>query len=232
YHKPPTEMTQTLVENYENNIFTVSRQVYYSMLNQNSIDMMISLNGLPLIVMELKNQLTTQTVEHAIRQFKRDRDPKELLFRFKERAAVFFAVDTDEVYMTTQLNKDNTFFLPFNRGNNGGKGNPLVEDDYRTSYLWQEVLQPDSLLDILFRFIYDEKKSIRDTNRDIIDEKEVVIFPRYHQSDAVRKIEADVKIHQAGRNYLIQHSAGSGKTNSISWLSHRLAKTHDADDNP
>src|SRR5699024_711617 len=188
YHKPPTEINHTLVQTYDINIFTVSRQVYYTMSNQNSIDMMTSLNGLPLIVMELKNQLTTQTVEHAIRQFKRDRDPKELLFRFKERTAVFFAVDTDEVYMTTQLNKDNTFFLPFNRGNNGGKGNPLVEGDYRTSYLWQQVLQPDSLLDILFRFLYVEKKSIRDSNGDIIDEKEIVIFPRYHQLDAVRKI--------------------------------------------
>lgn len=232
YNKPPTEMNQTLVENYENNIFTVSRQVYYSASNQNSVDMMISLNGLPLIVMELKNQLTNQTVEDSMRQFKKDRDPKELLFQFKKRAVVFFAVDTDEVYMATQLNKNNTFFLPFNKGNNGGKGNPPVEGDYRTSYLWQEVLQPDSLLDILFRFLYVEKKSIRDSNGDIVDEKEVVIFPRYHQLDAVRKIEADVKTHQAGRNYLIQDSAGSGKTNSISWLSHRLAKTHDADDNP
>lgn len=232
YNKPPTEMNKTLVENYENNIFTVSRQVYYSAANRNSIDMMISLNGLPLIVMELKNQLTNQTVEDSIKQFKKDRDPKEPLFQFKKRAVVFFAVDTDEVYMTTQLNKDNTFFLPFNRGNNGGKGNPTVEGNYRTSYLWQAVLRPDSLLDILFRFIYVEKKSIRDSNGDIIDEKETVIFPRYHQLDAVRKIETDVKAHQAGRNYLIQHSAGSGKTNSISWLSHRLAKTHDSEDNP
>lgn len=232
YNKPPTEMNETLVENYENNVFTVSRQVYYSASNRNSIDMMISLNGVPLIVMELKNQLTGQTVEDSIRQFKKDRDPKEPLFQFKSRAVVFFAVDTDEVYMTTQLNKDSTFFLPFNRGNNGGKGNPPVEEDYRTSYLWQEVLQPESLLDILFRFLYVETKNIRDSNGDIIDEKEIVIFPRYHQLDAVRKIEADVKEHQAGKNYLIQHSAGSGKTNSISWLSHRLAKSHDAEDNP
>lgn len=232
YNKPPTEMNQTLVENYENNIFTVSRQVFYSAENRNSIDMMLSLNGLPLVVMELKNQLTGQTVEHSMKQFKKDRDSRELLFQFKKRAVVFFAVDTDEVYMTTQLNKGNTFFLPFNRGNEDGKGNPLVPGEYRTSYLWQSVLQPDSLLDILFRFLYVEKKSIRDSTGDIIDEKEVVIFPRYHQLDAVRKIEADVKMHQAGNNYLIQHSAGSGKTNSISWLSHRLAKTHDAENNP
>ncbi|SIS66580.1 type I restriction endonuclease subunit R [Salimicrobium salexigens] len=232
YNKPPTDMNRTLVENYEQNIFTVSRQVYYSAANRNSIDMMISLNGLPLVVMELKNQLTGQTVEHSMKQFRKDRDPNELLFQFKKRAVVFFAVDTDEVYMTTQLNKGSTFFLPFNRGNEGGKGNPPIEGNYRTSYLWQEVLDPDSLLDILFRFVYVQKENIRDSNGDIIDEKEIVIFPRYHQLDAVRKIEADVKDHRAGKNYLIQHSAGSGKTNSISWLSHRLAKTHDEEDNP
>lgn len=232
YNKPPTEMNKTLVENYESNIFTVSRQVYYSRDNRNSIDMMLSLNGLPLVVMELKNQLTNQTVEHSMMQFKKDRNPRELLFEFKKRAVVFFAVDTDEVYMTTQLNKDSTFFLPFNKGNNGGKGNPVEDGEYRTSYLWKSVLQPDSFLDILFRFLYVEKKNIRDSTGDIIDHKEVVIFPRYHQLDAVRKVEADVKLNHAGNNYLIQHSAGSGKTNSISWLSHRLAKTHDSDDNP
>ncbi|WP_239710282.1 MULTISPECIES: type I restriction endonuclease [unclassified Mammaliicoccus] len=232
YNKPPTEMNKTLVENYESNIFTVSRQVYYSSKNRNSIDMMLSLNGLPLVVMELKNQLTNQNVENSMKQFKKDRDPRELLFEFKRRAVVFFAVDTDEVYMTTQLNKDSTFFLPFNKGNKGGKGNPVEDGEYRTSYLWKSVLQSDSFLDILFKFLYVEKKNIGDSTGDIIDHKEVVVFPRYHQLDAVRKVEADVKLNHAGNNYLIQHSAGSGKTNSISWLSHRLAKTHDLEDNP
>ncbi len=167
-----------------------------------------------------------------MKQLKKDRDPNELLFQFKKRAVVYFGVDTDQVYMATQLNKEKTFFLPFNRGNNGGKGNPVVEGDYRTSYLWKEVLQPDSLIDILFRFVYIQKENIRDSNGDIIDEKETVIFPRYHQLDAVRKVEADVTEHRAGKNYLIQHSAGSGKTNSISWLSHRLAKLHDDDEKP
>ncbi|ASK61344.1 restriction endonuclease subunit R [Virgibacillus phasianinus] len=232
YNKPPTDMNRTLVEKYERNIFTVSRQVYYSAGSHKSIDMMLSINGLPLVVMELKNQLTGQTVEHSMKQFKKDRDPNELLFQFKKRAVVFFGVDTDQVYMTTQLNKGKTFFLPFNRGNNGGKGNPVVEGDYRTSYLWKEILQPNSLIDILFRFVYIQKENIRDSNGDIIDEKEIVIFPRYHQLDAVRKVEADVTEHRAGKNYLIQHSAGSGKTNSISWLSHRLAKLHDEEEQP
>lgn len=232
YNKPPTEMNLTLVEKYEQNTFTVSRQVYYKAGSHKSIDMMLSVNGLPLIVMELKNQLTGQTVEHSMKQFKKDRDPNELLFQFKRRAVVFFSVDTDEVYMTTHLNKEKTFFLPFNRGNQGGKGNPIVGDDYRTSYLWEEILQRDSLIDILFRFVYIQKESIRDSNGDIIDEKEKVIFPRYHQLDAVRKVEADVTEHRSGKNYLIQHSAGSGKTNSISWLSHRLAKLHDEEEQP
>ncbi|MDO6654996.1 type I restriction endonuclease [Anaerobacillus sp. 1_MG-2023] len=232
YNKPPTDMNRTLVEKYEQNIFTVSRQVFYSAGSRKSIDMLLLINGLPLVVMELKNQLTGQTVEDSMKQFKKDRDPNELLFQFKKRAVVFFGVDTDQVYMTTQLNKGKTFFLPFNRGNNGGKGNPIVVGDYRTSYLWEEILKPDSLIDILFRFVYIQKENIRDSNGDIIDEKEIVIFPRYHQLDAVRKVEADVTEHRAGKNYLIQHSAGSGKTNSISWLSHRLAKLHDQEEQP
>lgn len=230
YNKPVSNMNQMLIDLYEENIFTVSRQVYYSSQNNNSIDMMASLNGLPIIVMELKNQLTGQTVEDSKRQFRNDRDPRELLFQFKKRAIVFFAVDTDEVYMTTRLNADKTFFLPFNRGDNGGKGNPVVYGDYRTSYLWKDILQKDSLLDILFRFVYVELDEVKDSTGEIIEKKETVIFPRYHQLDVVRKVEADVKEKGIGNNYLIQHSAGSGKTNSISWLAHRLAKLHDEND--
>lgn len=230
YNKPVSRMNQMLTDLYNKNLFTVSRQVYYSEQNNNSIDMLLSLNGLPLVVMELKNQLTNQTVEHSKRQFMRDRDPRELLFQFQKRAIVYFAVDTDEVYMTTHLNREKTFFLPFNRGNQGGKGNPLVYDDYRTSYLWKEILQKDSLLDILFRFVYVEQEDIKDSTGEILDQKKTVIFPRYHQLDVVRKIERDVKDKGIGQNYLIQHSAGSGKTNSISWLAHRLAKLHDEED--
>lgn len=227
YNKPPSNLNKMLVDNYNNNIFTVNRQVYYSSKHQNSLDMVLFINGLPVVVMELKNQLTGQTVEHAKRQFEKDRDPKELLFQPKSRVVVYFAVDTDEVWMTTELRKEKTFFLPFNRGNQGGRGNPVIYNDYRTSYLWNAILQKESLLDILFRFVYTEKKEVLDDTGKAGSENETVIFPRYHQLDVVRKIEQDVQTNRVGNNYLVQHSAGSGKTNSISWLSHRLAKVHD-----
>ncbi len=227
YNKPPTTRNRMLVENYQKNIFTVSRQVYYSHNNNNSLDMVLFLNGFPIVVMELKNQLTGQTYEHAEAQLKRDRDPNELLFQFKKRVIVYFAVDTDDISMTTRLNRDATYFLPFNRGHDGGEGNPVIYNNYRTSYLWNDVLQKDSVLDLLFRFVYVEQKDIRDSNGEIIDKREIVIFPRYHQLDVVRKIESDVSKNKVGANYLVQHSAGSGKTNSIAWLSHRLAKLHD-----
>lgn len=230
YNQPVSYMNQTLTEMYTKNIFSISRQVYYSAQSNKSIDMMIALNGLPIAVIELKNHLTGQTVDDAKRQYMQDRDPKELLFQFKKRAIVFFAVDPDEVYMTTRLEKEKTFFLPFNRGNHGGKGNPPVQGDYKTSYLWRDILQKNSLIDILFRFVFVKQDDIRDSTGEIIDKKEMLIFPRYHQLDAVRDMESDVKSLGVGQNYLVQHSAGSGKTNSISWLAHRLAKLHDHED--
>src|SRR5690625_266638 len=232
YNKPPSTLNKLLMENYGKNIFTVSRQVHYSHKNNNSLDMVLFLNGFPIIVMELKNQLTGQTYEDAENQLKHTRDPNELLFQFKKRVIVYFAVDTDEISMTTELKKDRTYFLPFNRGHNGGKGNPVIYNNYRTSYLWNDVLQKDSVLDLLFRFVYVEEKDVRDSTGEIIDKKAIVIFPRYHQLDVVRKIEADISEKKVGENYLVQHSAGSGKTNSIAWLSHRLAKLHDEDNNP
>jgi len=227
YNKPPTTMNQLMNDLYHKNIFTVSRQVYYSDKHNKSLDMVLFINGLPLIVMELKNQFTGQTVEHAIKQFKKDRDPREQLFHFNERVVVYFAVDPDEVFMTTKLDKEKTYFLPFNKGNNGGKGNPTVYSNYRTHYLWEEILLPDSLLDILFRFVFLKKDDILDSNGEVVDERKMLIFPRFHQLDVVRKLEMDVEAKHVGQNYLIQHSAGSGKTNSISWLAHRLAKLHD-----
>ncbi|MEK4137198.1 type I restriction endonuclease [Kurthia sp. FSL E2-0154] len=230
YNKPPTDMNKTLNEQYAKNRFNVVRQVYYSDKHNNSLDMVLFLNGLPIVVMELKNPLTNQTVEDAMKQLKKDRDPREQLFKFNERVAVYFAVDPDEVFMTTKLDKEKTYFLPFNKGNNGGKGNPLAYgDNYRTHYLWDEILTPDSLLDILYRFVFVKKDDIKDSNGETIGERQMLIFPRFHQLDAVRKLEIDVNEKQVGQNYLIQHSAGSGKTNSISWLAHRLAKLHNAD---
>lgn len=227
YNKPPTTMNRTLIEKYEKNRFNVSRQVYYSKDNQNSLDMVLFLNGLPLVVMELKNPLTGQTVEHAKKQLIHDRNPKEQLFQSNSRAIVYFAVDPDEVYMTTELKGNATYFLPFNKGNNGGKGNPTAYHSYRTNYLWEDILTPDSLLDLVYRFVFLKKDDILDSNGEVIAEREMLIFPRYHQLDVVREIENDVQEKSVGTNYLIQHSAGSGKTNSISWLSHRLAKLHD-----
>lgn len=232
YNKPPTEMNKTLNEQYAKNRFNVARQVYYSDKHNNSLDMVLFLNGLPLVVMELKNPLTNQTVEHAMKQLRFDRDPREQLFKFNERVVVYFAVDPNEVFMTTELKKEKTYFLPFNKGNNGGKGNPLVYGNYRTHYLWDEILAPDSLLDILYRFIFIKKDDIKDSNGDTIGERQMLIFPRFHQLDVVRKLEADVTEKLVGHNYLIQHSAGSGKTNSISWLAHRLAKLHDEENEP
>jgi len=230
YNKPATTMNQLTNEWYSKNRFNVARQVYYSDKHNNSLDMVLFLNGLPLIVMELKNPLTGQTVEHAMKQLKSDRDPKEQLFKFNERVVVYFAVDPDEVFMTTELKKGNTYFLPFNKGYQGGKGNPPAYQNYRTHYLWEEILAPDSLLDILFRFVFIKKDDILDSNGETVGERKMLIFPRFHQLDAVRKLEADVKKRLVGHNYLIQHSAGSGKTNSISWLAHRLAKLHDEED--
>src|SRR5699024_9092094 len=174
YNKPPSTLNKRLIKNYEKNIFTISRQVYYSQSNQNSLDLVLFLNGFPIVVMELKNPLTGQTYEHAERQFKTTRTPRELLFQFKKRVIVYFAVDTDEISMTTALKGKDTFFLPFNRGNQGGKGNPLVYQNYRTSYLWNEVLQKDSVLDLIHRFVYVEQKDIRDSTGEIINKKETV----------------------------------------------------------
>lgn len=224
YFQPASNMNRTDTENYQKNILSITRQVRYSNRNENSIDVVLFINGLPIITMELKNPITGQTVENAKLQYKHDRDWHEKLLEFKTRCLVHFAVDTDDVYMTTRLAGDNTYFLPFNKGNKGGKGNPVGEGNYRTSYLWDEVLQKDSLLDIVQRFIHLEKK--KDENGRT---KETLIFPRYHQLDVVRKLVADVRQNGTGKNYLIQHSAGSGKSNSIAWLAHHLQNLHGLD---
>ncbi|PGP29857.1 hypothetical protein CN987_12260 [Bacillus thuringiensis] len=163
YNKPPTTMNQLMIELYQKNIFTVSSQVYYSGKHNNSLDMVVFINGLPLVVMGLKNQFTGQTVEHAMNQFKKERDPKGQLFTFNEHVTVYFTVDPDEVFVATELKKSKTYFLSFNKGNNGGKGNPTIYDNSRTHYLWEEVLRLDSLLDILFRFAFVKKDDILDS---------------------------------------------------------------------
>lgn len=222
YNKPNLSCNKADINNYKENIFKITRQLKYSTKNNNTLDIALSLNGFPVVVMELKNQFTGQNVYNAIRQFKEDRDPKEKLFGFNERVLAYFAVDTDEVYVTTELKGAKTFFLPFNKGYKNGKGNPPVEEKEKTCYLWENILTKDSLLDVIQRFYFIQKDD-KNNKR--------AIFPRYHQLDAVRKIVADLKVNKAGLNYLIEHSAGSGKTNTIAWTAYRLSSLHDEEDN-
>jgi len=230
YFRPVSGLNPESERLYKINNLTLTRQVKYSLKNENSIDMLLSLNGLPIAVIELKNQFTGQDVTNAKRQFVEDRDPNELVFQFKKRALVFFAVDTDEVYLTTKLDGKNTKYLPFNLGYQNGAGNPQNSKGYKTSYLWEEVLQRDSFMDIINRFMHVQVEKITIDGKKLTKEK--LLFPRYHQLDVVRKIENDVKEKGAGKDYLVQHSAGSGKSNSIAWLSYRLSSLHDKKDKP
>jgi type I restriction enzyme R subunit len=220
YFKPAHSLNPETERLYNLNRLTLTRQVKYSLKNENSIDLLLSLNGLPVATVELKNQFTGQDTANARRQYIEDRDPAELLFQFKKRALVHFAVDTDEVYFTTFLNKGKTRFFPFNKGVNRGAGNPLNPDGHKTAYLWEDIWQRDSWLDIVGRFIHLETETKTEDGKKKKEER--IIFPRYHQLDAVRQLEDDAKAHGTGKNYLIQHSAGSGKSNSIAWLSYRL----------
>lgn len=230
YFKAAHTMNPELDANYAANRLGITRQLRYSARGTQSLDLTISLNGVPIATVELKNPITNQTVQDAIRQYKQDRDPREPLFEFKRRTLVHFAADTEQVYMATRLAGSATYFLPFNKGVDGGAGNP--EDDkkrsYRTAYLWEEVLARDSLLDLLARFIHLQvEEKLNDEGRKI--KKETVVFPRYHQLKAVRSLVNAARIEGVGNNYLIEHSAGSGKSNTIAWLSHRLASLHHTD---
>ena len=236
YFMPESENSSLAAERYEANILGCTRQFRYSTANTNTIDMVLSVNGIPVVALELKNQLTGQDYNCAINQYKNDRSSKEFAFRLNHRFLVYFAVDLYEAWMTTQLADGNTHFLPFNQGSNGagvtgGAGNPQNPNGYDTSYLWEEVLQRDSLLDLIHRFIsfVKEKEEVVKNGVTKMVTKEKMIFPRYHQYDVVKKIMADVKANGVGNNYLIQHSAGSGKSNSIAWIAYRLASVHGAD---
>ena len=220
FFAPGSDLNEVLAEKYWANRMTVVRQLHYSTKNENSVDTVLFVNGIPVVTLELKNQLTGQTYRNAIDQYKRSRPAREVLFGLNRRAVVHFAVDTDEAWMTSKLAGMDTVFLPFNRGFDNGAGNPPVPGKYRTSYLWEEVLAKDSLLDILHRFVqFIPHESDR--------RKDKLIFPRYHQLDAVRALVADAKDNGAGKNYLVQHSAGSGKSNTIAWLAHHLSNLHD-----
>jgi type I restriction enzyme, R subunit len=228
FFKPETSLNPDTLELYQKNSLKVVRQLFYSIKNKNSIDLVLSLNGLPVATLELKNHFTGQTAANAIRQYAIDRDNRELLFAFKKRTLVHFAVDPDEVFMTTRLDGDRTYWLPFNKGCNNGKGNPFNPNGYKSSYLWESVLAKDSWLDIVHRFIHLQTEEYE--LEGVVKKSERMIFPRYHQLDCVRKLTRDAKENGAGKNYLIQHSAGSGKSNSIAWLAYRLSSLHNDQD--
>lgn len=224
YFRPESHLNKTATALYEQNVCNVVRQWHYSADNNKSVDMVLVLNGIPVFALELKNQYTGQTVDNAMQQWMYDRDPREVCFQFNKRILAYFCVDQTDVYMTTKLAKGDTYFLPFNQGSNGagndgGKGNPANPNGYPTAYLWENVLRKESALDIIQKFIHCK-------------DNKVLIFPRFHQLDVVRKLIADVRQNGTGKNYLIQHSAGSGKSNSIAWTAYRLASLHDESNKP
>ena len=229
YFKAAHDLNPELEARYAANRLGITRQLRYSPHSEKSLDVTLSLNGIPVVTLELKNPLTGQRTDEARRQYKQDRDPRETIFEFKRRTLVHFAMDTESVLMTTRLAGPATRFLPFNKGQKGAAGNPPDPDgrSYRTAYLWEEVLQRDSLLDILARFIHlqtDERRN--EQGRKV--KTETMIFPRYHQLEAVRTLVDAARREGVGHNYLVEHSAGSGKSNTIAWLTHRLASLHDA----
>jgi len=236
YFPPVTALNPEIQRLYQGNLFSVVRQLKYSQKNENSLDTVIFLNGLPIFTVELKNPLTGQNIQHAIRQYRQDRDPREPLFAFR-RCLAHFAVDPDLVYFTTRLAGPETRFIPFNRGNNQGAGNPPCWNGFASAYLWEQVWARESVLDLIQSFIHEYDVEDEDGKK---TGERALIFPRYHQLDSVRRLVASARAASTslspslgpGRRYLIQHSAGSGKSNSIAWLAHQLSVLHDNDDRP
>jgi type I restriction enzyme R subunit len=229
YDKPVSILNLKDAELFEKNIFSVMRQVHFSTQSEKSLDLVAFINGLPVITFELKNELTKQNVKDAIRQYKFTRDPKEELFRIG-RCLVHFAVDTEQVWMCTHLKGGNSYFLPFNKGNNNGAGNPPNPSGIKTDYLWKEILTKDSLTNIIQNYVQlieEESEKVLPDGKIKKERGKKLIFPRYHQLDAVRTLLTDAKQNGTGKRYLIQHSAGSGKSNSISWLTHQLVGLYD-----
>ncbi len=229
YFRPASGLNEEIRRLHAANLFAVVRQVRYSTKNEKSLDLVLFLNGIPIFTAELKNPLNGQDIEDAIRQYKTDRDPREPLLAYG-RCLAHFAVDPDLVFVTTQLAGPKTRFLPFNQGKFGGAGNPPVSptrSGYATGYLWEEAWTRDSVLDLVRQFIHEveeEDEKGRKTGRRFL------IFPRYQQLDCVRKLVADARGRGAGQRYLIQHSAGSGKSFTIAWLAHQLSTLHDQND--
>lgn len=239
FFKPESGLNESAANRYAKNVCRCIRQFHFAETGNQTIDMVLDVNGIPLVGIELKDQFTGQDVENAMRQWREDRDPRRRSLKFNTRMVAFFAVDLENVYMTTKLEGAKTFFLPFNQGsagagNDGGAGNPANPDGYATSHLWEVALQKDSLLDIVNKFLHLEVKEETELDargNEVKRKKERIIFPRYHQLDSVRKVIADVRANGTGKNYLVQHSAGSGKSNSIAWTAYRLASLF-VDDTP
>lgn len=231
YTKPATSYNKELNVLYEKNIFSCSEEVWAS--DEERIDIVIFLNGLAIMTFELKANTAGQSYQDAIYQYRMERNPKSRLFRFKAGSLVNFAIDLEQVYMSTRLEGPSTFFLPFNMGNGegiqAGAGNPILEDEYSVHYMWDNILKKDSVLEIISKFMFIEVKEKKEEITGKTKIKENIIFPRYHQLDVVRRILDDVYVNKSSQNYLLQHSAGSGKTNEIAWLSYRLAMLHDSD---
>jgi type I restriction enzyme R subunit len=227
YFQPANSLNPDHQTQYQQNRFTLVRQLYFSSSTKQSLDLTIFLNGLPILTAELKNSTTGQFVEQAIEQYKNDRDPKEPLFRFK-RCLVHFAVGNEKVFMTTRLAKDKTYFLPFNLDSE----NPINPNGFRTHYLWEQTWQPDSLLNLLQNYLHLQTttEKIWKDGQLVEMTKEALIFPRFHQLDVVRRRLTTLRQDGTGNQYLIQHSAGSGKSNSIAWLAHQLANFYQNSD--
>lgn len=231
FFRPAHGLNPELEARYQANRLGLTRQLHFSPKSEKSLDVVLSVNGIPVVTLELKNPLSGQTAANAIYQYRHDRDPREPIFVFTKRALVHFAVDTEEAHMATRLAGSSTYFLPFNRGLDGGAGNPADREgrNYKTAYLWEEVLARDSLLDLLARFLHlDVEERTSDDGKKV--RRESLIFPRYHQLQAVRRMVAAAASEGVGHNYLVEHSAGSGKSNTIAWLAHRLSNLHDARD--
>ena len=221
YFRPSSGMNPNHRKLYAQNRFSLVRQLKYSQRNEKSVDMGLFLNGLPLVTMELKNSLTGQTVTDAEKQYRGDRDPREPLFQFK-RCLVHFAVGNEKVSMTTRLQGGETRFFPFNKG----VENPINPDGHKTAYLWEDILQPNNLMELMDNFIHEQETTEKVYDPDIGGVKDVkgrvLVFPRYHQLDVIRQLKAAIVAEDVGHNYLIQHTTGSGKSNSIAWLAHLL----------
>lgn len=233
YRKPATSFNPKAEELYNKNVLSVMEEVYHT--DGERIDLVIFLNGIAIFTFELKCNTSGQNYEDAIRQYKYERDFKTRLLKFKAGCLAHFAMDLNEVYMCTNLKGKSSFFLPFNQGCgegiHSGKGNPHNEDGINVAYMWEDILKKDTVIYLIDKIIFLQKETKKNADTGKRETKETLIFPRYHQFNAVRKVVNDVIVNHSDKNYLIQHSAGSGKTNTIAWLAHRLASLHDAEDN-